>query len=171
MGKNSKSLDNEIAELKELLDSNRIPLGERPGCSLNEAIPYAVNRCGGPLSAAQIDEASKLAAEWTDAIGCAAGYGLGRPASPTRLQTASSSRGGDTNTAQTGDLAVSALFFQRSSSRAPIPQTDLDSPCGRASSASGRPHTKLASVARAVTRLAMQRSPNLSLEHQETSHG
>jgi hypothetical protein len=171
MAKNSKSLDDEITELKELLDSNRIPLGERPGCSLSEAIPYAVNRCGGLLSAAQIDEASKLcprANEWAGAIGCAAGYRLGKPACPTRLQTAS--RGGDTNP-ETGDLAVSALFFQRSSSLTPVPETDLDSPYGRASSASGRPHTKLASVARAVTRLAMQRSPNLSLEHQETSHG
>jgi len=158
MRKHCKPLDDEIAELKEPLDSTRIPLGERPGCSLNEAIPYAVNRCGGLLGAAQIDEASSLgrpAAEWTAAIGYAASYALAKPA----------------NAAQTGDLAVFALFFQRSSSLAPIPETDLDSPYERAFSASGRPHTKSASLAPAVTRLAMDRSPNLSHAHQETAHG
>jgi hypothetical protein len=168
MGTNSSSLDDEIAALKEPLDSTRIPLGKRPGCSLNQAVPYAVARCGGPLSATQIDEASSLgrrAAEWIAAIGCAASYGLGKAACPTRLQT--TSHGGDTNSAQTGDLAVFALFFQRSSSLAPIPETDLDSPHGRAFSASGRPPTKSASLAPAVTRLAMDRSPNLSHAHRE----
>ena len=172
MGKHCKPLDDEIAELKEPFDSTRIPLGERPGCSLNEPILFAVNRCGGRLSAAQIDEASSLgrrAAEWIAAIGCAASYASAKPACPARLQTAS--RGGATNAAQTGDLAVFALFFQRSSSLAPIPETDLDSPHGRAFSASGRPHTKSASLAPAVTRLAMDRSPNLSHAHQETAHG
>jgi hypothetical protein len=108
----TKPLDDEIAELKEPLDCARIPLGEKPGCSLNQAIPYAVARCGGPLSATQIDEAASLrrrAAEWIAAIGCAVSYGLGKPTCPTRLQNVA--RGGDTNTAQTGDLAVSVLFF------------------------------------------------------------